>query len=346
MLLVHSRPERSGRCNSCRGCSKQTLLLIDWGISLTFMPAQVLDRYNNRCGVSEHGLLPQPVISFEGEGPLQYDELAWEQGWLSQGGDSVYSVKMVVAGHPGRVTISVSSAQADALQLQPDSLMLDLRAGAPAALCIDGLASLDCGTKAVIPQLRIRLADAAGNPTSSSDSFDVSINSSALASDGSGRSAAVSVSGGNKTKMKKGAAVFKDVRVCAEEAGSYALRVQSSSRKVALQDAVLHLVMAPQNTVTDIRVVVSEALVEGCLAGGSAELQVAVATEDASPLPPQVAADSLVLHLTPPGARSKSDTVAYTLAAEDAVLTDEGMLAFQLGELTVAGTYNAVAGGA
>ena len=35
-----------------------------------------------------------------------------------------------------------------------------------------------------------------------------------------------------------------------------------------------------------------------------------------------------------------------TLAAEDAVLTDEGMLAFQLGELTVAGTYNAVAGGA
>lgn len=43
--------------------------------------------------------------------------------------------------------------------------------------------------------------------------------------------------------MKKGVAVLKDVRVTAEEAGSYALRVQSASRKLAVADAVLHLIM-------------------------------------------------------------------------------------------------------
>lgn len=52
----------------------------------------------------------------------------------------------------------------------------------------------------------------------------------------------MSVSGGNKIKLKQGVAVFKDVRVVADEAGSYALRVQGASRKVAVQDAVLHLV--------------------------------------------------------------------------------------------------------
>ncbi len=73
--------------------------------------------------------------------------------------------------------------------------------------------------------------------------MQVSLNSSALATDGSGRAAALSVSGGNKVKVKKGAAVFKDVRVSADEAGSYALRVQSASRKVAVADGVLHLLM-------------------------------------------------------------------------------------------------------
>lgn len=73
--------------------------------------------------------------------------------------------------------------------------------------------------------------------------LQVSLNSSALATDGSGRAASVSVSGGNKVKVKKGAAVFKDVRVSAEEAGSYALRIQSASRKVAVADGVLHLLM-------------------------------------------------------------------------------------------------------
>lgn len=42
-----------------------------------------------------------PLLSIESEGPLQYNEQDWEQGWVSQGGEQVYSVRMTVAGHPG-----------------------------------------------------------------------------------------------------------------------------------------------------------------------------------------------------------------------------------------------------
>lgn len=188
----------------------------------------------------------------------------------------------------------------------------------------------------------------------------VSLNSSALATDGSGRAASVSVSGGNKVKVKKGVAVFKDVRVEADEAGSYALRVQSASRKVAVADAVLHLVMQvrwlgrlarvgalllhvteevlllllpllplllllpptpillqrpqqplpsgppitqPLNAVTDLRVLLPDALESGeAQAGTSAEVHVEVLTENGQPLPPDVALAALTLKVTPPGA--------------------------------------------
>jgi hypothetical protein len=42
-----------------------------------------------------------PLLSIESEGPLQYNEQEWEQGWVVQGGEQVYSVRMTVAGHPG-----------------------------------------------------------------------------------------------------------------------------------------------------------------------------------------------------------------------------------------------------
>lgn len=45
--------------------------------------------------------LPQPQLALESEGPLQYNEAEWEQSWVSQGGEQVYSVRLAVAGHPG-----------------------------------------------------------------------------------------------------------------------------------------------------------------------------------------------------------------------------------------------------
>jgi hypothetical protein len=129
----------------------------------------------------------------------------------------------------------------------------------------------------------------------------VSLSSSALAIDGSGRAASVTASGGNKVKMKRGVAVFRDVRVVAEEAGSYELRVQGASRKIAVEDAVLHCIMQPLN-VTALGVLLPEVLEGGqCLAGTTAELHVEVRMESGLPLPPEAAIGSLTLKVTPPG---------------------------------------------
>ncbi len=65
--------------------------------------------------------------------------------------------------------------------------------------------------------------------------MQVALNPSALAADDSGHAASVQATGGNKVKLQKGAAAFKDVKVTAEEAGEYVLRVASSNRKVTIQ---------------------------------------------------------------------------------------------------------------
>jgi hypothetical protein len=59
----------------------------------------------------------------------------------------------------------------------------------------------------------------------------VSLAPSALAPDGSGVAATVTVPGGNKAKVKEGEAVFKNVRIEAEAPGHYVLRAKSASRK-------------------------------------------------------------------------------------------------------------------
>ena len=62
--------------------------------------------------------------------------------------------------------------------------------------------------------------------------LQVALNPSALAADDSGHAVSVQASGGNKVKLQKGTAVFKDVKITAEEAGEYVLRIASGSRKV------------------------------------------------------------------------------------------------------------------
>ena len=62
--------------------------------------------------------------------------------------------------------------------------------------------------------------------------LQVTLLPSAVSVDGSGLSASVTAAGGNKAKMKQGTAVFKDVKLSADQAGSYSLRAKPSSRKV------------------------------------------------------------------------------------------------------------------
>ncbi len=61
----------------------------------------------------------------------------------------------------------------------------------------------------------------------------VSLDPSAMAVDGSGAAANVSVAGGNKVKLKDGRALFKSVRIEAEAPGVYTLHAKSASRKVS-----------------------------------------------------------------------------------------------------------------
>lgn len=65
--------------------------------------------------------------------------------------------------------------------------------------------------------------------------FQVMLQPSALATDGSGAATSISAAGGNKAKMKAGVAIFKDVCLRAENAGIYAVMAKSSSRKVCDQ---------------------------------------------------------------------------------------------------------------
>ena len=57
--------------------------------------------------------------------------------------------------------------------LSEDTLSVELRAGRPAKLAVEGLATLEYGTKAAIPQLRVRVCDAGGNPVTTSETFEV-----------------------------------------------------------------------------------------------------------------------------------------------------------------------------
>lgn len=50
--------------------------------------------------------------------------------------------------------------------------------------------------------------------------------------DGSGTSASVNVTGGNRVKLRDGEALFKGVRIEAEAPGVYTLHAKSASRKV------------------------------------------------------------------------------------------------------------------
>ena len=64
--------------------------------------------------------------------------------------------------------------------------------------------------------------------------MQVTLDPSAMAVDGSGAAASVSVAGGNKAKLKDGTALFKSVRIEAEAPGVYTLHAKSASRKVSI----------------------------------------------------------------------------------------------------------------
>lgn len=55
---------------------------------------------------------------------------------------------------------------------------------------------------------------------------------SGLATDGSGLAVNIAATGGNKSKITAGVAVFQDVKLQAEQPGTYQIRAKSTSRAV------------------------------------------------------------------------------------------------------------------
>ena len=71
-----------------------------------------------------------------------------------------------------KITATDELGEGGAPLMTPDQVPVTLHAGPPAQLSVEGPATLEVGTKAAIPQLRVRVCDATGNPTSS-ETFEV-----------------------------------------------------------------------------------------------------------------------------------------------------------------------------
>lgn len=81
---------------------------------------------------------------------------------------------MSISGQPGNIKLAVrdESGSQGASVLQPDSMDLVLKTGPTRKLAVEGPLAVECATRAVLPQLKVRAADVAGNFTDEG-SFEV-----------------------------------------------------------------------------------------------------------------------------------------------------------------------------
>lgn len=81
---------------------------------------------------------------------------------------------MSISGQPGNIKLAVrdESGSQRASVLQPDSMDLVLKTGPTRKLAVEGPLAVECATRAVLPQLKVRAADVAGNFTDEG-SFEV-----------------------------------------------------------------------------------------------------------------------------------------------------------------------------
>lgn len=283
---------------------------------------EALDSRMNRC-VGLPGTIAEPVVLLESEGPLEFNPEEWEKGWITQGGHDIYLVHMTVTGHPGaiQVTVKDTSGPAGESLLNSDTLTLELRPGNPTRLTFEGPPSISCSTRSLLGPLEVKLCDSSGYPTTATESIDVALVGSALACDGSGRAARVVCNGSNKIKISRGdcKAIFKQISVYAEEGGTYALRVQSSSRKLSLQEGVLQLDMTAEVVVTGLEVqplFLKEGGSDGesLRAGVLGKFLVHVFLEGGLDIPMEVVRSGLSLVLKPP---NDAEVLSCTMDVEE-----------------------------
>jgi len=269
-----------------------------------YLEIEALDSFHNRCHL-EPGkrVLPEvhPVHCDPEAGALLLDPSSWNCKWgeTQQGGD-VCQYKMSMAGPVGPVKLCIrdNAGEDGSSLLAADELVVELVAGAPSTLVLTGhVPMMEIGSRGIIKQLSIAVVDEWGNPIPSAN-FEVGLNGCALAVDESAPAARASAAGNNRVKLKGGAAVLKNIRLQAEQEGSYVLRVGSVSRKVAVNDGTLVVKVAHQNIVTCLQLG-APALSGGqeATVGCTATITVEYVTEDGKPLPWEVASSNVAVLL-------------------------------------------------
>ncbi|GLI61005.1 hypothetical protein VaNZ11_003267, partial [Volvox africanus] len=297
--------------------STETLGFVACGAVLC-LEVEPHDAHGNRCRTwTGPGQRPTPVVvpsREQSDAPLLYDTADWVCGWdlSQQSGCEVYRVRLALGGTVGHVKLVVRDNQGPGGEslLQPDELPVELHAGQPTTLAFDGPQQLQCGTGGYLGELRVRVTDDWGNLVDNvvlgsrgnkEHGLELTLQTSAIAIDGSGNAAKVTVAGSNKAKVIKGCACFREAKL-EGTSGTYALRVASASRKVALREAMLTVQVVAQNVVRHVVIAPCGLPEEPLEPGSHLELQVEVTTEDGKPLPLEVARAGLSLRIKAPSA--------------------------------------------
>ena len=84
-----------------------------------------------------------------------------------QAHEDVYVVKMSISGQPSSIKLVVRDEEGPdgTSALNPDSMDLALKAGPSRRLVVESPVSFECATRAVLPQVKVRVADVSGNYT-------------------------------------------------------------------------------------------------------------------------------------------------------------------------------------
>lgn len=145
----------------------------------------------------------------------------------------------------------------------PFETQVELKAGKAATLCFTAQ-GIQCGLRAELQNLCVAVHDRCGNLASGVPAgTEVTLEPTAACEQAGVAAAKLSTpvgtaSGGPiKQLLVEGTATFANVRVKAKHEGVYTARAVCSSRKLALEPALLQLTVMPSNAVTSVELSVS-----------------------------------------------------------------------------------------
>ena len=286
---------------------------------------EAVDAFYNRCSWPADAAERLPAVVPTSARPLTFDpaeDLKLE--WLrTEDGEKALQATLVLRGDPGPIAIAVQDRPADEAGAAPggggdgevvdltpfiaDEMTLTLVPGPPKRLGILWPeAECRCWTQSLLAGICVQAEDCAGNLATAAN-FEVVLATAAVhraagegeeAGAGGGKSASVSVKGGNRKKLANGFLRLGDVKFVAPVPGTYELKAQSGSRKESVEPAFLAVEAVHSNRVVALEVLALAAA--EIPAGAAVEVRVAVTTEDGAPVPFEDLRAGLRLSLAPP----------------------------------------------